>query len=621
MTDLKKKTIITGVFLLSIFFLSLVSATITTPNQVSLNNENPSQSIEFVDLNSSIALSLSSSISAYAELNFYTADPTNRWVTISLKPNVPVGNYVGSINYFEGMTPVGIYIEENETQIESDIIIFPTSKVVTVKQGSEKTQSIMITVPANYPRTINIQSVDFNPGTETILFGDLNLGQVAPGSSIQIPIVFSGIDAQTGSYFTQLSILATDSEGQVNLPTISLTLQVTAGVTPVTGDTFSTPPTCSLSATTLNLNNTYSFTCSGVVSNLDIDIPSSDYYVGKNVEVSGGIYRYDFMPTNYGEVEFKAEFKYNGASIFQPFKQDIRISSAGSLVPGTSLKFIFTPKLDQATGDEDTYLIQLADNKTGSLVSEPRIWINAIELNTSSSGTFQYSFEPNIDYEIRGKSPGYEDFVETINIKPQKIEIRISPGTGDTLTTFSINTSVDNATITIGGKDYYGIYVGSLPGGVNEIKAVKDGYKTEIINFTVDDRVRIVSVGGEFKKGIDQNFTLNTNSSWIVYLKGSMDDIEREEIARGTGNLISFLPDKKGVYVIEAEGMHIGTYEIPGFSFSNKWWIFPAWAWFLIFIPIVIIIIILGIRKKMRSSYNQESQDGAGLSFNVGDEQ
>ena len=620
MTNLKKKTIITGVFLLSIFFLSLVSATIATPNQVSLNNQNPSQSIEFVDLNSSITLSLSSSISAYAELNFYTADPTNRWVTISLKPNVPVGNYVGSINYFEGMTPVGIYIEENETQIESDIIVFPTSKVVTVKQGSEKTQSIMLTVPSNYPGPINILSVDFNPGTETIMFGDLNLGQVAPGSSIQIPIVFSGIDAQTGSYFTQLSILATDSEGQIPLPTISLTLQVTAGVTPVTGDTFSTPPTCSLSAISFNLNNTYSFTCSGVVSNLNVEPQYSEYFEGKTVEVSSGLYKYEFIPLKYGETDFVVVFRYNGAPIFQPYKQTVRITSAGSLVAGTSLKFIFTPKLDEATGDEESYLIQLGDNKTGSLVQGPRMWVNALELNTST-GTFEYAFEPNKDYEIRGKAEGYEDIVQTINIKPQKIEIRISPGTGDTLTTFSINTSINNATITIGGKDYNGIYVGPLPGGVNEIKAVKEGYKTEIINFTVDDRVRIVSFGGEFKKGIDQNFTLNINSSWVVYHKKSMDDVERTEIAKGTGNLIFFLPDKKGVYVIEADGAHIGTYEIPGFSFSNKWWIFPAWAWFLIFVPIIIIIIIIGIRKKMRNSYTQETQDGAGLSFNVGDEQ
>ncbi len=620
MTDLKKKSIIIGVFLLSIFFISLVSATTTTPSQVSLDNQNPSQSIEFVDLNSSITLSLSSSISAYAELNFYTADPTNRWVTISLKPNVPVGNYVGSINYFEGMTPIGIYIEENETQIESDIIVFPTSKVVTVKQGSEKTQSIMLTVPSNYPGSINILSVDFNPGTETILFGDLNLGQIAPGSSIQIPIVFSGIDAQTGSYFTQLSILATNSEGQVNLPTISLTLQVTAGVTPVTGDTFSTPPTCSLSATSFNLNNTYSFTCSGVVSNLEIEPQYSEYFEGKTVEVSSGLYKYEFIPLKYGETDFVVVFRYSGAPIFQPYKQTVRITSAGSLVAGTNLKFIFTPKLDEATGDEESFLIQLGDNKTGSLVQGPRIWVNALELNTST-GTFEYSFEPNTDYEIRGKAEGYEDIVQTINIKPQKIEIRISPGTGDTLTTFSVNTSVENATITIGGVDYFGFYLGLLPGGVNEIKAVKEGYKTEIINFTVDDRIRIISFGGEFKKGIDQNFTLNINASWVVYHKKSMDDVERTEIAKGTGDLIVFLPDKKGIYVIEAEGMYIGTYEIPGFSFKNKWWIFPAWVWFLIFFPIVMIMIILGIRKKMRGSYAQESEDGAGLHFNVGENQ
>jgi len=619
MTDLKKKSIIVGVFLLSIFFLSLVSATTTSPNQVSLNNQNPSQSIEFIDLNSSISLSLSSSISAYAELNFYTADATNRWVTISLKPNIPAGNYIGSINYFEGMTPVGIYIEENETQVESDIIVFPTSKVVTVKQGSEKTQSIMLTVPSNYPRPINILSVDFNPGTETIMFGDLNLGQVAPGSSIQIPIVFSGIDAQTGSYFTQLSILATDSEGQVPLPTISLTLQVTAGVSPVTGDTFSTPPTCALSATSFNLNNTYSFTCSGVVSNLNIEPQYSEYFEGRTVEVSSGLYKYEFIPLKYGETDFVAVFRYNGAPIFQPYKQTVRITSAGSLIAGTNLKFIFTPKLDEVTGDEKKYLIQLSDNKTGSLVQGPRIWVNAIELN-SSTGTFEYPFELNQDYEVRGKASGYEDIVQTINKKQKKIEIRISPGTGDTLTTFSVNTSVNNATITIGGKNYYGIYVGPLQGGVNEIKAVKDGYKTEVINFTVDDQIKIVSFGGEFKKGIDQNFTLNTNSSWIVYLKGSMDDTEREEFAWGTGNLISFLPDKKGVYVIEAEGVHLGTYEIPGFSFSNKWWIFPAWVWFFIFVPIGIIIIIFGIRKKIKSDYNQDNQDGAGLSFNVGDE-
>jgi len=440
----------------------------------------------------------------------------------------------------------------------------------------------------------------FNPGTEAILFGDLNLGQVAPGNSIQIPIVFSGIDAQTGTYQTQLSVFATDSEGQVALPTVSLTLQVTAGVTPITGDTFSTSPTCSLSATTMNLNNTYSFTCSGVVSNLQITIPSSNFYIGKNVEISSGIYRYDFIPVDYGETQFIAEFRYNGASIFQPFSQDIRISSAGSLVPGTSLKFVFTPKLDDATGDEEKFLIQLADNKTGSLVSGPIVLVNAVAVNKTGDYSFEFAFESNTDYEVRGKAPGYEDLVETINVKSQKIEIRINPGVGDSSTMFNITTSVDNATLTILDQNYIGNYYGVLPGGAVEIKAVKEGYKIEIINFTVDDRPRIIAFGSEFKKNVAQNFTLNKIGDWIIYHKNSLGATERTEYAKGSGDLIEFTPEKSGAYVIEVSGIHVGTYEIEGFSFTNKWGFLPAWAWLILGAILVLIIIVVIARKKFK---------------------
>ena len=599
------------------FFLTLVSAVSTTPQQVTLSNDNPNQLLEFSGLNGSTTLSLSTSISAYTELNFYNVDETNKWVTISLKPNVPEGNYIGSINYNEGMTPIGINIEANETEIfDTDIMVFPTSKVVTVKQGSEKTQNIIITVPDNYPRSITIQSVDFNPGTETILFGDLNLGQIVPGGSVQIPITFSGVDAQTGSYYTQLSVFATDSEGQVKLPSISLTLQVTAGVTPVTGDTFSTAPNCALSATALNLNNTYTFTCSGVVSNLEINIPSSEFYIGKNVEISSGIYRYDFMPTQYGLTSFNADFRYNGASIFTPFNQELRISSAGSLVAGTDLKFLFTPKLDAVTGEEESFLIQLADNKTGSLVEGPRLFIDATEINRTGSFSFEFDFESNKDYELRGKATGYEDIVDTINIKPDKIEIRMTPATGDTSTMFNITTSVENATLTIQDKEYIDFYYGALPGGSVEIKARKDGYKTEIVNFTIDDRPKILSFGAEFEKGKEQNFTISKEGDWVVYYRKTMDATERTEYARGTGSLVKFTPEKNGAYVVEVDGIHVGTFEAPGFSFSNKWWFAPAWVWIILGIVLCIIIFIVIARNSQ--SNDPQANDGGNLTFGVG---
>lgn len=611
MTDQKRVKIFVGVFF--IFLISFASATTINIDPIILSSSIDEVQLSFTGLPAgNTSLGLSSNIQSYAHLQFEYVSPSESYTKIYLD-SVPSSDLTGYLFYGTGSAEVRIL---SDYVPPTDLIVFPTSKVVTVKQGSSKTQNILITVPASYPRPVTIQSVDFNPGTETILFGDLNLGKVQPGNSIQIPIVFSGEDAQTGTYQTQLSIFATDSEGQVPLPQISLTLQVTAGVSPVTGDTFSTPPTCSLSATTLNLNNTYSFTCSGVVSNLDIDIPSSEYWVGKSVEESSGIYRYTFMPIKYGETEFKADFKYNGASIFTPFKQEIRISSAGSVVEGTTLKLIFTPKLDQSTGEEESFLIQLVDNKTGSLVTNPIILVDALEINKTGEYSFEYGFLPNKDYEIRGKAPGYEDIVKTINIKPQKIEIRISPGVGDTSTMFNVTTSVKNATIKIGEDSYSDSYYGVLPGGIVKITAIKDGYKTEVINFTVSDKPRIVSFSGELKRRVQQNYTLNKNASWIVYYKKNLDTPDKIELAKGNGILIQFTPSKKGVYVIEADGLNIGTYQIEGFKLSNKLLGIPAWIWFIGGFLIVFVVFIIVMRKISPGS----GEESSGMEFSVGGE-
>ena len=583
--------------ILALLFISLASAEIavTFPenNLISLNPYTTSYSFEFENQNSSetpiVSLSLSPSLDNIVTISDSSISvPVKNSATINLESSATPGTYEGSIIWSDDGSPstngeiqVSVFIpdEENTSTGDYDVIVFPTSKIVTVKQGNEKTQNVMITVPENYPRTITIQSVDFNPGTEAILFGDLNLGQVAPGQSISIPITFSGVDAQTGSYQTNLNIFATDSEGQVNLPSVSLTLQVTAGVTPIDSTTFSTPPTCSLSANTLNLNNTYSFTCSGVVSNLQIDIPSSEFYIGKNVEASSNLYRYDFIPVKYGNTEFKADFKYHGASIFEPFRQDIRISSAGSVVPGTTLKFLFTPILTESS-DDGARLIQLVDNRTGSLVTNPKIWIDAVAVN-SSSDTFEFSFEEGKEYELRGKADGYEDLVQTINVTPSDIDIFVTPEIGSSMTTFTINTSVENSTIIIGEQEYLNKFVGRLPSGTNIIKAKAEGYKTKEINFSVTPSIQVLQ-NNEFKKGKLANFTLSEPTEWIVYYRKHITDLERTEMASGNDSVVSFTPDKVGFYSIENSDGQISSYEIEAFALNKKYAGLYVWAWILI---------------------------------------
>jgi len=614
----------------TILFLNLISASVVIsypnpiPSTIILNSSSISQVIEFTNTNSSQNI----------DLTFSLSPSLNGLVTLSKTSlNIGVSPYKGSVmltipeTYESGGTfngylaysyngenyylPLKVIVAE-EINIDEKIIIFPTSKVVTVQQGSSKTQSISITVPSTYPRPITIQSVDFNPGTETIIFGDLNLGVISPGNSLSIPIVFSGEDAQTGTYETDLSILAIDSEGQVSLPDVHLKLQVTSGISAITDDTFSTSPTCAISATTLNLNNTYSFTCSGVFSNLEVNIPSSDFYIGKGVDITSSIYTYTFTPVKYGQTEFVAEFKYNGASIFTPFKQDVLITSAGSILAGTTLKLVFTPSLNE---EAEYYFIQLVDNKTGSLVEGPKLFIDAVEIDTTSDYTFKYVFESGKNYSIRGKANGYEDLMENVAINSSVINVTINPASGDTSTMFNITTSVENTTIVIQGSEYLGSYYGVLPGGDINITFKKTGYITKVLNMTIEERYRVSSYIGEFKKDILQNLTLNRAGEWVVYYAKSLDSIDRSEYARGEGLYVSFTPKKTGVYTLEVEGTHVTTYQIEGFSFSNKLWFMPIWGWL---ITIIVIIVAFWLIKSGSSSHTS-SADGGGLSFAVGD--
>ena len=267
-----------------------------------------------------------SSISLTPSGSYISISPTSlapnisQLFTVSFDSNTPSGIITRSVTFSDSSTPISLTLNVTSAPVtqQGDILIFPTSKVITVQQGQEKTQNILVTVPSSYPRTIVIHSVDFNPGTEPIKFGDLNLGQVPPGQSIQIPILFSAKDAQTGTYQTNLNIFATDSEGQINLPTISLQMQVSAGVTPVTNDTFSTRPSCSVSAVNMNINGTYTLTCSGVSNNLEVNPQYNEFLIGKAVDLTSGIYTYTFSPVKFGNTKFIATFSYKGSPVFQP---------------------------------------------------------------------------------------------------------------------------------------------------------------------------------------------------------------------------------------------------------------------------------------------------------------
>ena len=573
---------------IAVFLLvATVSATVTCdPSQISVSftQGDAVDSINTLcgnDANGSVSIDYTGQYFSITETTI-GASPSQKSIEVSFDNNAPSGNHFGSIT-FNGSAPIPVFMSVTENAVQQgDILTFPTSKVVTVQQDAEKTQSILISVPENYPRIITIQSVDFNPGTETILFGDLDLGQLSPGQSTSIPIVFTGKDAAVGSYQTNLNIFATDSEGQIDFPTISLTLQVTSGVSPIDSTTFSTKPACSLSSSNMNLNNSYTFVCSGVVNNLDVEPEYNQFFEGITVDFSSNIYTYTFKPVKFGNTDFIALFSHRGTPIFSPFSQEVRISSASGQIAGTSLRVLFTPDLSVAKKGERV-AIQLIDNKTDTLVETPSIEIDAIPITNKSGKTFFFEFDVDKNYSLRGSAPGYNDLVKSITLLEKPIKINIDPSVGNTNTIFNVSTDV-NATITINGIDRGSSYRGTLITGTNEIKATKDGFTDTSKNLTVDSSITFFT-NGEFKKGVLQTITLNKNTSWTVnYQKDKESPIET--LLSGTGNKIEFEPKKTGIYTLSAEDAS-REYEIEGWDWKKKWW-FMEWFWWIGILAIII---------------------------------
>lgn len=590
--------------LILILFLSLSFLSATTCNQTIFSLDGSSQkTIQCIggNVNRTINVYAGSYVSTDSSTINGNGVDTKTFV-LTFSPPTTMGIYNSYVLFDDGLNiPITFTIEEPYT---GDIIVFPTSKVVTVQQGSEKTQNILVTVPQTYPRTITIQSVDFNPGTETILFGDLNLGQVAPGNTIQIPIIFSGKDAQVGTYQTNLNIFATDSEGQVTLPSINLQLQVSAGVSPVTNSTFSTKPSCSLSSTDMHLNETYTFTCSNVVQNLEVNPQYSEFFEGISVDLSGGIYTYKFKTTKYGNCNFIATFSYKGSPIFSPFLDEVRIKSTGSSTPGTNLKFLFTPKLSDLGSGEET-IIQIVDNKTGSLVDSPSLYINAVKQNTTDKA-FKFSFSSGKNYEMRGTSPGYNDLVQKINISSTPTKITVSPSrtfyfVGDkiNITTEPIDCAVSVNGVIITYKEYtFGI------DGNFTIKATKSGYREGNLTILVKKNVEYQTMTPEYskwKKGSEVIMELTENSNWVVQFEEEYEENDQKlyrapiQLTSGATKRVEFKIEEYGRYVVKSNDLEVVSKVVTKESvwYNPLSWVWVknlGWWWILIIGGIVLVI-------------------------------
>jgi len=486
------------------------------------------------------------------------------------------------MTFGDGSSVIPIFIDVDEVQSQSEgcsIDVFPTVlSNIKVKQGEEKTRTIQLTVPSCFSNNVNVNGVILQSDERPIQLGELNLGSIAPGNSVSIPIEIDALtDVSTGTYSDILLFSVFNITGEkINLPSVSISTTVSSGINPNSDFSLSNLPTCSINSIEMNLNETYKMTCSNIDPNIDVKpIIDSKFINGIGVSESSGQYIYEFKPITIGTTLVGAEFLFKNAPIGSIYEQEIRVSSSGnSPVSGTDIKVEFWQQetkrnVDNLFGGDTT--ITIVDNKTNSLIQNANLFLNGVEIN----GTVNLLV--GREYELRVDAFGYVGNVINFNVSESTIEYTITPSgvlTTDTNINISVNNAV-NASIFIDGVKYEREFLGTLTAGDHELEFIHKEFQNLKVNLTVENSVFISGYNPDtFEKNAIQIFTINKNVSWTIKHQENANSQPNLEFS-GVGDKIEFTPDKKGTWLIEAEDKVLGSYEIKGWAplqwFKDNW--------------------------------------------------
>ncbi|HEY0090080.1 MAG TPA: hypothetical protein VGB37_14635 [Candidatus Lokiarchaeia archaeon] len=241
-------------------------------------------------------------------------------------------------------------------------------------------------------------------------------GESEEGKEYSFNIGLDGTDVQKGSY-SNTYILSGYSGDNIYSKSIALSVTVTSGISPITNNSFSELPSCSLSSSEFQLNNTYRLICSITDLNLQIfPIIDSMYIEGKGVEETETQYIYNFKPRVTGNTKVCAKFIFKNAEIGTPFCQDIKIFQGSQPVGGTKLKFKFYPDLWNVV---DNVTVRVFDNSTQQLLQEAKLYLNG--LDTSNP----LKLNKGQIYELRASVYGYENLVQNIEIGNKPVDFTL----------------------------------------------------------------------------------------------------------------------------------------------------------------------------------------------------
>lgn len=587
---------------------------VSVPISINVSLFNPKTTSEQVDI---IIEGDISSFITITPTSFTIQNESYKDIKISL--NIPSTTenklYSGKIRYGSANNdyiPVYILVNGQETIATCAVDIFPTTlSNIKVKQGEGKSKSILVTVPSCYDDYVDFRAVSLQSDEQPIELGEISLGKLQPGSSVVIPISIDAVGVATGTYYETLQFNLANSQGiKIDVPSVSVSVIVTAGINPITNQTFSTMPSCSLSATDMIINSTYELICTSIDPNLQISPVYNEYIEGRRVDETSTQYTYKFSPSKIGDTTFRALFLYKSSPIGDGFSKDIRITRSALSGGSVYLDFKFFPSIkDLKDGDELNILI--VDNETNSVVSNAKLYVNGKE---SSNNNFTVNIGE--EYSLIASAPSYLDNNITVTLNPSEIEIILDPESPKVGDEVEISTVPKDATIYINGEKLKGSWNPTAVGDYT-INASIAGHNSTILTINVGSGVEILSSPSvkdddedgypELEKGKEYVVKFNKNVSAEVKYRKSEEDSWSGYPSESSQELI-FTPNEEGYYSIWVEGINVKQYEVVS---ALKWWIIGG----AILAMIIVAFVVIGYagRSKMPSS----SHDRLNMEFQM----
>ena len=229
--------------------------------------------------------------------------------------NAAAGLHTGLISFSDSTSPIPISFsvtsQSSSTPLCS-INIFPTTLTgIKIQQGETKTRTVTLSVPSCFLSPVTIQGVSLQTDEKPIQLGELSVGTLQPGQSVNVPIEINAQNVAIGSYQDTLQFLVYNSSGNnIFVDDTNIGVLVTAGITPITNFSQSQLPSCTVAPSELGLNSTGTFTCSLPNPNFDIEtIVDSSYISGITSQKTSTQYIYSFKAKKIGTTDFIAKYK------------------------------------------------------------------------------------------------------------------------------------------------------------------------------------------------------------------------------------------------------------------------------------------------------------------------